>query len=172
MARRLAREWPPVPPQQRARAIALRLLAARARTEVEVRARLAREGLEDEADQVVAWLRGLGYVDDEAFASARSRALLATGRLGPGEVERRLVRAGLSPEMARRAVGRALGGEEGRPLADAERDLCRALAERRVRRSLAALDDGERGRLARFLAGRGFSTAAVAAVLGMNGESE
>jgi len=170
MARRPARALPSSEPQQRARQVALRFLAARARTEGEVRARLSRAGLGDEADGVVRWLRGLGYVDDEAFAGARSRALLAPGRLGPREVERRLVKAGLSAELAQSAVGRALRGEDGRPLALAERELCRALAERRARRPLGALDERERGRLARFLLGRGFSAAAVAAVLGLSME--
>jgi len=154
-------------PAARARSIALRLLAVRARTEAQVRARLAREELSDEAEQVLAWLRGLGYLDDGAYALAQARTLLAPGRLGPLKVERRLVQAGVPAAEARRAVQQVLRGEEGRSPAQAERELCRTLAERRARRPLGDLDDRERARLARFLAGRGFAGAVIAAVLGI-----
>lgn len=158
---------PDVPPRQRARDLALRLLAVRARTEAQLRARLAREELSAEADEVVAWLRGLGYLDDGAYALAQARALLVPGKLGPLKVERRLVQAGLAPAAARAAVWSALEGDERRAPATAERDLCRALAERRARRPLRELDGRERARLARFLAGRGFAGPVVAAVLGI-----
>jgi regulatory protein len=63
---------------------------------------------------------------------------------------------------AKRAVAEALaevpGGEAAR---------CRALAERRAAgRPLRELDERARARLVRFLLGRGFSGAAVAATLG------
>jgi regulatory protein len=110
---------------------------------------------------VVEWLRGLGYLDDVAYALDRARSLLRPGRLGPRMAERRLVSAGVPPELALRAVGEALGapGEEAR--------RCRHLAEHRARRPLSDLDDRERGRLARFLRGRGFSGTAVASALGV-----
>ncbi len=147
--------------------MALRLLAARARTEAQIRARLGREELSQHADEVVAWLRGLGYLDDVAYALAQARALLAPGKLGPVKVERRLVQAGVGAGDARKAVRQVLEGEEGRAPAAAERELCRTLAERRARRPLGELDERERARLARFLAGRGFGGAVVAAVLGI-----
>jgi regulatory protein len=154
-------------PRARARALALRMLAHRARTEAQVRARLAREDLADEAEGVVEWLRGLGYLDDAAYAGARARTLVGREGLGPRKAEQKLVQAGLPQAAARSAVRAALAGEEGRPVADAERELCRALAERRARRPLGELDDGARARLGRFLAGRGFSGPAIAAVLGI-----
>ena len=83
------------PPRERARALALRLPRLRARTEAELRARLARAELGDEADGVVAWLRGLGYLDDVALARARARSLTAPGKLGPRGAERRLAAAGV-----------------------------------------------------------------------------
>jgi|GEM_PF-613777 len=155
------------PPLQRARAIALRMLALRAHTEAQVRARLAREELGAHADEVIAWLRGLGYLDDGAYASARARTLLGRGGLGPRKAEQKLVQAGLPPAAAKAAVRAALAGEEGTPPAEAERALCRALAERRARRPLAGLDAKARARLGRFLAGRGFGGAAIGAVLGI-----
>lgn len=149
------------PPLARAKAVALRYLAAAARTEAQVRARLARAELPAEADAVVAWLHGLRYLDDDAYARARARGLTAPGKLGPRAAERRLLQAGVAPSAARGAVAAAMaeapGGEAAR---------CRALAERRARGGLAALDEKGRARLARFLLGRGFSGAAVARALG------
>ena len=111
---------------------------------------------------MVAWLRGLGYLDDEAYARERARWQLGPGRTGPRLAERRLVSAGVPPALARAAVADALAepGEEAR--------RCRALAERRARRPLGGLDDRERARVARWLRGRGFSGGAVASVLGVH----
>jgi regulatory protein len=152
------------PPLARAKAIALRQLAARPRTEAQVRARLARAELAAEADAVIAWLLGLGYLDDAAYARARARALVARGRVGPRLAERRLVAEGIERGRARAEIGAALA-EAG---ADGEADLCRALAERRAGSAdLAALETPARARLSRFLLGRGFSGAVVARVLGV-----
>jgi len=153
------------PTAARAKGVALRFLAARARTVAQVRARLEREELGSEADAVVAWLARLGYLDDAAYARARARALVAPGRLGPRLAEKRLVAAGVERGQAREAIAAAL---EEDPVAGGEADRCRALAERRVRTAdLDALDHRTRGRLARFLLGRGFSGSAVARVLGL-----
>lgn len=160
---------PDSPPLARAKNIALRYLAARARTEAQVRDRLARAELAGEAGAVVAWLVGLGYLDDTAYAGSRARALVAPGRLGPRLAERRLVAAGIERGRAREAIAAALAAAG--PL-DGEAALCRALAEKRARTpDLAALDERARRRLARFLLGRGFSASAVAAVLGMYDDS-
>jgi regulatory protein len=150
-------------PLQRAKAIALRYLAAAARTEAQVRARLQKAQLADQAEAVVAWLRELRYLDDRAFAQGRARTLIASGRLGPRVVERRLLRAGIGAGPAREALAGALA--EAAP--GGEVALCRALAERRARGApLERLDARARGRLARFLLGRGFSPGAVAGALG------
>jgi regulatory protein len=165
---------PPDPdsPAARARAIALRALAARARTEAQVRARLARAGLAGEADGVVAWLRGLGYLDDAAYARARARSLLAPGRLGPRLAERRLLAEGILPGPAHEAVAAALGegGGAGEP---AELALCRALAARRAPGGdPGGLDPRGRARLARFLLGRGFAGPVVARVTGLRADQD
>ena len=158
----------PDSPAARARAIALRALASRARTEAQLRARLSRAGLDGEADGVVGWLLGLGYLDDEGYARARARSLLAPGRLGPRLAERRLVAEGVAPGSAREAVAGALdevSRDGGEP---AEVALCRALAERRAPGTApGALDPRGRARLARFLLGRGFAGPVVARVVGL-----
>ena len=142
--------------------MALRYLAAAARTEAQLRGRLEAAGLGDEAEAVVAWLRGLRYLDDAAYARARARGLTALGKLGPRAAERRLVAAGVAAPAARAAVASALAEVEG-----GERALCRALAERRARgQPLGGLDERSRARLARFLLGRGFSGSVVARTLG------
>jgi len=155
-------------PLERAKAVALRYLAASARTEAQVRARLARAELEGEADAVVAWLLGLGYLDDAAYAVARARALVTAGRAGPRLAEKRLAAAGIDPDRARAAVAAAVAEAAGAEGGEGEAALCRALAQRRARgRDLEALDERARARLARFLLGRGFSGSSVARALGV-----
>jgi regulatory protein len=158
----------PETPLARAKAIALRQLAARARTEAQLRARLARDELTAEADATIAWLRGLGYLDDAAYARARARDLLARGRAGPRLAEQRLQRDGIGRAEARAAIAGALEEVDARGGARAEDALCRALAARRARGvRLDALDPRARARLARFLLGRGFAGGVVARVLGV-----
>jgi regulatory protein len=154
-------------PQSRARSRALRLLAARPRTEAQILERLVRAGFEAEAHGVVAWLRDLRYLDDDAFARDRAASLVAPGRLGPRMAERRLVAAGIPRDAARRAVREALGEDETK--------RCRLLAERRAGAVPGAgpgtvpddLGEREKARLSRFLLGRGFSGRAVSAALGV-----
>jgi regulatory protein len=150
----------------RAKNVALRYLASAARTEAQVRARLRRAELEGEADEVVAWLLRLGYLDDAAYARARARARVAPGKLGPRAAERRLRTAGIGAGPAKAAVAAAVA--EAGEGAGGEATLCRALAERRARTAeLAGLDERAVRRLARFLLGRGFSGTVVAQVLGI-----
>jgi regulatory protein len=160
-------------PLQRGKALALRFLATRARSEAQVRARLHREELAEVADEVVGWLRGLGYLDDAAYARARARSLVTHGRAGPRLAERRLQAAGIPASNARAAVAGALdeaaepGGEPPEVV------LCRALLARKLRGAdSGALDDRARRRLSRFLLGRGFSGAVVSRVLGVWADSD
>ena len=146
-------------PESRARARALRLLAARPRTEAQLRDRLVRAGFPEEAGRVVEWLRGLGYLDDAAYARDRASSLVAPGRLGPRLAEQRLVASGIPRAAARQAVREAVG--------ETESARCRELAERRARVPIADLDDRDRARLSRFLLGRGFSSRAVSSALGV-----
>jgi regulatory protein len=155
-------------PLERAKKVALRYLASAARTEAQVRARLARAELAAEADEVVRWLVGLGYLDDAAYAAARARSLLRSGRAGPRLAEQRLAAAGIPPARAREAVAAALAEAAGAAGGEGEAALCRALAERRAGTpALDGLAERDRARLARWLLGRGFSGAAVARTLGV-----
>ena len=157
----------PVSPAEAARALALRVLAFHGRTEAQLRARLARAGHGGAADDVIGWLRRLGYLDDAAYARTHARLLI--GRLAPRAAERRLRAAGVAPAIASGAVrdaaeDRAAGRAPGET---AELALCRAALRRRLRGAdPGALDDRDRARLARFLLGRGFSGEVVARVVG------
>jgi regulatory protein len=162
-------------PLDRARSLCLRVLAFHSRTEQQLRRRLAGQGLEAEADAVVAWLLRLGYLDDAAWARATARSLLRPGRLGPRAAERRLLAAGIEAAEAREAVAAALaeapGGDRGAE--QGEVALWRALAERRARGARPAdLDERARARLARFLLGRGFSGEAVHRVVGLGADAD
>jgi regulatory protein len=161
------------PPRERAHAMALRALAHRPRTEAEIRARLARAELAAEADETVAWLLRLGYLDDAAYARARARGLLSGGRAGPRLAERRLRAAGIAEVDARAAIRDALEAAGGAGEGDPEVALCRALATRRARGAdPATLDDKARARLTRWLLGRGFAGGVVARVVGTFEDSE
>jgi regulatory protein len=160
---------PPESPLERAKALALRVLAFHARTEAQLRARLARAGLADVADEAVAWLARLGYLDDRAFARVRARSLVARGRCGPRLAKRRLADAGVSPDAAEAAVSAALAdaAEAGEGRDSPEVALCRVAVARKLRGAEPPPDDRARARLARFLLGRGFSAEAVRRVLGL-----
>ncbi len=158
-------------PLERAKALALRVLAFHARSEAQLRTRLAKGGFPDEAEEVVVWLRRLGYLDDAAYAKARARELLAPGRAGPRMAERRLRAAGIDAAAAAGAVC-AAADERAQELSSgrepAEMVLCRAALARKLRGAdPAALDARARAGLARFLLGRGFSGSVVARVVGM-----
>jgi regulatory protein len=154
----------------------VRVLTSRAHSEAQIMDRLARSGLGEQAQEVLGWLRRLGYVDDLAYAQEQARVLLAPGRFGPALAERRLQSAGIEPAMARAAVSAA--AERAAAIAKevappggapepAELTLCRAaLASKLGGATLSALDERARARLARFLLGRGYSAGVTACVTG------
>jgi regulatory protein len=170
-------------PLEAAKALALRVLAFHARSEAQLRARLVRAGHEPVADEVLAWARRLGYLDDAAFARGTARALLA--RLGPRAAERKLRQAGVAAAEAAAAVARAAEeraaervAERGPTASRAPREapeltLCRAALARRLRGAgTAGLEPRDRARLARWLLGRGFSGGAVARALDLEAEPD
>ena len=150
-SRRRPSAEPPAPPPDvpAALGIAERFLATRPRTRLEIARRLRRAGVEDAvAEEVLARLERLGYVDDAAFArywveqrdrfAPRSRALLALElrRLGVApEVLDEVTEADAStptddaapvdePDRARLALAKYL---RGRQLQGGPTELSRAL---------------------------------------------
>ena len=141
---------------------ALKLLAVRARTEVELDRALARRGVsQGDRASALARLRELGYMDDALVASGRARSLLGQG-VAPRLAEKKLRLQGVQAQVARSAVGEAAEGAGERALV--EQSLARRLRGRPVR------DEKERRRLFRALLQQGHRASLVAQVLKMQEE--
>jgi len=89
----------------RAKSRALRLLSAKARSEADLTRRLRELGIEPGVvDQVVDWLRELGYLDDEAFARQWVRSRASSKKMGARRLALELCRKGIPTEIAKEAV--------------------------------------------------------------------
>jgi regulatory protein len=134
-------------PQEAARLICLRLLAAGPRTRAQLASALSRRGVPDEAaEAVLGRFAEVGLIDDAAFA----RAWVETRHLGRGLGRRALfaelrqrgvaveeVRAAVSSlgeqdeiATARRLVAKRVGASRGRPLPARVRSLVGMLARK------------------------------------------
>ncbi|QXD14434.1 RecX family transcriptional regulator [Rhodocaloribacter litoris] len=136
----------------RARAVAFDYLAHRARTEAEVRRRLVRKGFAPGvAEEVIARLRALGYLDDAAYARAYARSRFAARGYGPQRLRAELLRRGVEPALVEEAL--ADFADEAAFLEEARRH-----ARRRWPRLAGEPDARKRRRkLADYLTRRGFS---------------
>ncbi len=136
---------------------ALRLLTRRAHSEHELRQKLARRRCPpSEIDRAVAKVRGLGYLDDAAFA----RALTAerTRTRGPALIARELTAKGIEREVVQAAVG------------EVGRENVVAAAMRLARRGVESGTD--RRVVAARLLRRGFPSDVVREALGRDVELE
>jgi len=126
---------------------ALRLLAYRPRSEQELRDRLARKGFgRTTVEETLARVRGLGYLDDDAFARFWTETRQALRPRSRWLVASELRRRGVAQETAEEATA-SISDEEAAYQA----------ASRRLR-ALGGLEYPRfRERLGRFLASRGFS---------------
>ena len=124
------------------------LIARREHSVFELRRKLQRKGLTDEADAVIDSLAGSGLLDDERFAHAW--VAVRIGRKGSGR--RRLV-----AELIRRGVSRSVA----EPVVDAELPEAEELAL--LRRGAAALKASgyQAAAIRRRLLAQGFPPAAV-----------
>jgi regulatory protein len=146
----------------RARTQAVRFLAARDRSRHEVESRLRTSGFAAEViAETVAWLQGLGYLDDARYASN-----YASERLKAGWGERK-VRAELrSKGVDRATVERALEEEES-PAARATGEVTEAVLEsvrRRFGAQFGSDPEAASRRLAGFLGRRGYDWETVDSV--------
>ena len=140
------------PPGLRARA--LRLLARREHSREEMRQRLAGEEVDAaELDALLDEFERSGWLSEQRMAEQMVRG--AQGRYGSRQVLDRLRRKGIDGEPLARAA-EALRGQE--------LESARAVWRKRFGRPPATLQ--EKGRQARFLAGRGFTAEVIARVLG------
>lgn len=133
---------------------ALRLLSYRPRSEGEVRARLRRQGFgEGVISHVVERLRGLGLLDDLAFALAFKESREAFRPRSKRLLERELRGKGVAPEVVAEAVADV----------DDESEAYRAGLKKS--RQLAGKEFSEfRRKLAAYLSRRGFDWEVIKAV--------
>lgn len=144
----------------RAREAALRLLAHRPRTEVELRQRLMRKGFTEEvAAACVADLLARGLLDDAAFAEMFTRDRVRLNPRGRRRVVQELRGRGVEADVASAAVDDVLR-EEAVDEAALAREAARRWRPRRGEEAPRA-----RRRLAGYLARRGFGADTVRAVV-------
>jgi regulatory protein len=134
---------------------ALRLLALGPRSERDLRDRLRRRGLHRAAvDSAVERMRGLGYLDDAAYARTFVESRVAATPRS---------RRALAFELGRRGVDRELAAAAVEVVSD--EDAALEAAQRRLR-SLRGLDRAVFSRrLGTFLASRGFSYGVARSVI-------
>jgi regulatory protein len=147
---RAARGKGPAP----ARAIALRLLARRDYSRIELAQHLRARGIERaDIDATLDDFERLGYLSDARYAQAL--VTQRVGRLGSRAIVRDLRDKGIAPDAARDALSALAGRDE---LADAT-----ALWQRRFGRPPS--DERQKAKQVRFLVSRGFSAATAFRVL-------
>jgi regulatory protein len=144
---------------------AYRLQALRAHSEKELGAKLHAGGFtEPVIAAVLARCREMGYLDDGRYARQRARLLAVERLAGNRRILLDLRARGIPEELSREAIAEArreIGEEEA-----VER-----LIERKTRGiALARIDERDRGRLARSLMGKGFSTGLILRKLNARGE--
>ncbi|MDI9571171.1 MAG: regulatory protein RecX [Pseudomonadota bacterium] len=134
----------------RAREVGWRLLARRDHGEAELARKLAKRGFPAEVVAVtIDYFRGLGYLDDRAFAAGQVRRLA----IGRGYGDRRL-----HAFLRERGMPESLAGEA---IAAIRREWTEAravasLIARKTQRRPIKGDPQEKQRLFRYLLGRGF----------------
>lgn len=139
----------PADPRQQARAICLRLLAARPRTRAELAAALARRGIpEPDAAAVLERYSEVGMIDDETFA----RAWVTSRHEGRG-----LARGALARELRQRGVD---SSTISTALTEVDRETedatARSLVERRLRSMAGVAPEVAFRRLVAMLARKGY----------------
>ncbi len=131
---------------------ALDLLARRQQTTAELRRKLHQRGYgKEDIEQVIVRLGELRYLDDERTASAWAAELAGRGGIGRRRALEKMIKRGIPVETARREL-MAVWDDE------LERSRALAVARKWVQVRHPDLSDiVERRRLARSLAGKGFS---------------
>ena len=140
-----------------ARAVGLRYLNERPRSIKELKDRLKRDDLSQQAiDEVVDEFVGLGYLDDDAFARLWAESLATSRPKGRKLLFRELAQKGVDREIVNQVI------EAHYP---PDSDLARGIAAQRAR-SLGHLDrETFRRRLGGYLSRRGFDYGTIAPIL-------
>ncbi|MCB2198885.1 RecX family transcriptional regulator [bacterium] len=135
---------------------AVRLLASRRQTTVELRRKLAQRGFEKaEIEETLARLADLRYVDDSAAAHDWADELARTGGQGKAKALQKMIARGLPADRARQELDRAWDDE-------LEHEHAKVMLAKllRVTPQLADTSKG-RAKLWRSLLNRGFHTEIV-----------
>jgi regulatory protein len=128
------------------------MLARRELSEAQVRQRLARrEHSPDDIDAAVARLLEERAIDDARVAEAIARTETAVRRRGKLRVQMQIQRAGITKDVARRAVNEVFGAIDDNALIEAS-------LKKRLRGRDTIADDREFQRLYRYLVGQGFES--------------
>ncbi|MER6989809.1 regulatory protein RecX [Saccharopolyspora hirsuta] len=137
-------------PEQQARDIVYRLLAARARSRSELRQALMRKGIdEDVADGVLQKFVNAGLVDDASFAEEWVNSRQRAQGLGRKALGFELRRKGIDEHLVEAALSTVDS--------DAEAERARELVQRKLR-SMSSLDHAAKmRRLVGMLARKGYS---------------
>jgi regulatory protein len=143
----------------RAYVAALKMLARRELSEMQVRTRLTRrEYTADQIDSAVMRLRQERAIDDARTARAIARTAVSLRGHGKRRVRRQVDAAGIDQAIASAAVDEVFSEIDANALLQA------ALA-RRLRGRAAVANEREAARLWRYLIGQGFDADRVAAAL-------
>jgi regulatory protein len=139
--------------------VALRMLSMRELSEAQIRQRLTRRGHEaEQIDAAVARLKADRSLDDARVAGVIARTETGLRKRGRLRVKRSLEAAGISPSIAQRAIEETFQDIDG----DA---LLAAALDKRLRGRATIADDREFQRLYRYLAGQGFESDRILALL-------
>lgn len=126
---------------------AYRYLGHRDRTVAEVRRHLERRRVEPATiDEAVCELEAQGYLDDARYAQRFAEDRRALDSWGAERIERKLLAAGVAPEL----IAAALAAQDG------EQELDAALALLRRRLAAPPADDRSRERALGLLVRRGY----------------
>ncbi|WP_171162732.1 recombination regulator RecX [Streptomyces sp. I05A-00742] len=140
----------PLPPEEQARAICLRLLTGSPRTRGQLAEALAKRGIPDEvAEEVLSRFEEVGLIDDAAFAGAWVESRHHGRGLARRALARELRTKGVASSVIEEAVGRLD--------ADQEEDTARALVERKLRVTRGMDREKRLRRLVGMLARKGYS---------------
>lgn len=130
----------------------LKMLARRDLSEAQVRQRLARKAYsEAEIDEAAERLRAERAIDDARFAAAIARIETSARHRGKLRVRMQIERAGVSRDLAKRAVEEAVDGVDDDALLEAS-------LKKRLRGRDTIADDREFQRLYRYLMAQGFES--------------
>lgn len=141
--------------EDRAMQYALRVLATRARSELEMRRKLERKGYASAVtDRTLAKLARLGLLDDREFA--RNWIAGRPGR-GPWRLQQELRQKGIDRQLAEELVASGISADE-------EWQSAWQVARRAVQRNIRPLSRNEILRVRRLLLRRGFASDVVGRV--------